>query len=200
MKRHKSNHFKFVSLIYQRHIKGDRLLNIQKGLVLSYCRNMRVNIILNNMLHFYPWIVHILPFKHLTRSQSEYLTTDTNKWTHIRSGQEATEKKGKQLTAPLYPKLFATEDVMQQVLHVKRAQAHQTLRGLLSYKDVAWFFIFLLCRAASVYVHSCVYTAFLPEQCRLRASSVAITCMMSPILSRSMSPNTADWARMYMAR
>lgn len=46
------------------------------------------------------------------------------------------------LTAPLHPKLFATEDVMQQVLHAKRTQAHQTLRRLLPYKDVKHFLMF----------------------------------------------------------
>lgn len=40
----------------------------------------------------------------------------------------------KALTASLHPKLFATEDVVQQVLHVKGAQAHQTLRRLLTFK------------------------------------------------------------------
>lgn len=59
-----------------------------------------------------------------------------------------------------------------------------------------------LCRRFSVYGfrHMWGSSASLPEQCRLRASSVAITCMMSPILSRSMSPNRAGWERMYMAR
>lgn len=41
---------------------------------------------------------------------------------------------------------------------------------------------------------------FLPEHRRLRANSVAITCMMSPILSRSMSPNRAGWERTYIAK
>ena len=44
--------------------------------------------------------------------------------------QRETEKKVK-LTAPLHPKLFATEDVMQETLHAERTQAHQTLRCLL---------------------------------------------------------------------
>lgn len=60
------------------------------------------------------------------------------------------------------------------------------------------FFRFWLFR---VCLYVCMVVAvFLPEQCRLRASSVAITCMISPILSRSMSPNSTGWDRMYMAR
>lgn len=46
-----------------------------------------------------------------------------------------TDKTGKtkgKLTAPLHPELLAAEDVMQQVLHIKRTEAHQTLRSLLS--------------------------------------------------------------------
>lgn len=104
------------------------------------------------------------------------------------------------LTAPLHPELFATEDVMQQVFHAKRTQAHQTLRRLLPYKGVAqFFFIFTAWGSLCTVVCKCA-RFFLPVQCRLRASSVAITCMMSPILSRSMSPNKAGWERTYMAR
>lgn len=106
------------------------------------------------------------------------------------------ESKGNTLTASLDPELFATEDVMQQVLHVERTQAHQALRRLLSCNGSRRHVIFtalesLRCAGRPVLV---------PEQCRLRASSVAITCMMSPIRSRSMSPNRAGWERMYMAR
>ena len=51
------------------------------------------------------------------------------------------EEIEEQLTALLHSELFATEDVMQQVLHVERTQAHQTLRGLLSYQGVTCVFI-----------------------------------------------------------
>lgn len=44
------------------------------------------------------------------------------------------------------------------------------------------------------------FLSSLPEHWRLRASSVAITCMIRPILSRSMSPNRFGWERTYMAR
>lgn len=40
----------------------------------------------------------------------------------------------KALTASFHPKLFAAEDVVQQVLHVKGTQAHQTLGRVLTFK------------------------------------------------------------------
>lgn len=46
------------------------------------------------------------------------------------------------LTAFLHPKLFATEDVMQQVLHIKRTQAHQALRSLLTCRHITGFIQF----------------------------------------------------------
>lgn len=57
----------------------------------------------------------------------------------------STDKTGKtkgKLTAPLNPELLAAEDMMQQVLHIKRTEAHQTLRCLLSCGRVTCFLEF----------------------------------------------------------
>lgn len=76
------------------------------------------------------WTVSLLialcNHSHLNFFPAVYLRTRE----HLQT-EEKGQTKGK-LTAPLNPELLAAEDMMQQVLHIKRTEAHQTLRRLLS--------------------------------------------------------------------
>lgn len=76
------------------------------------------------------WTVSLLialcNHSHLNFFPAVYLRTSE----HLQT-EEKGQTKGK-LTAPLNPELLAAEDMMQQVLHIKRTEAHQTLRRLLS--------------------------------------------------------------------
>lgn len=61
------------------------------------------------------------------------------KWHSHSFYQTRRNKTLHKLTASLHPKLFAAQDVMQQILHVERTQVHQALGSFLSCRGTAGF-------------------------------------------------------------